>query len=29
LQVLLAESKLRAFAGILQAEELERVGRVM
>jgi protease secretion system outer membrane protein len=29
LQVLLADSKLRAFAGILQAEDLERVGRVM
>ncbi len=29
LQVLLADSKLRAFAGILQAEDLDRVGRVM
>ena len=29
LQVLLADSKLRAFAGILQTEDLERVGRVM
>ena len=29
LQVLLADSKLRAFAGVLQAEDLERVGRVM
>jgi len=26
---LLADSKLRAFAGVLQAEDLERVGRVM
>jgi hypothetical protein len=25
----LADSKLRAFAGVLQAEDLERVGRVM
>jgi protease secretion system outer membrane protein len=29
LQVLLADAKLRAFAGVLQAEDLERVGRVM
>jgi protease secretion system outer membrane protein len=29
LQVLLADSTLRAFAGILQAEDLERVGRLM